>query len=229
MPPHTHNVRSSSTSILQSGLERSIRRCCYVGFDIEWPSLPVEVPISRGIFGDELGSCSLCARLRRHRVSGQSQSQCDGVVPKLHLCLEPLEEPVPVVLVDLVATISRDQDVAIPTISGRTPSVLGDSLLHVGLIPVNLTLGVAHIEGVHELESQLLCGSVRVFDSIGDPNLVIGTIWRDPVQGKAVNSNVLSGGNVGFPLIDVVGVAVHHHEVSEDSGSRGGLQSQRQR
>ncbi|KAI6876463.1 hypothetical protein KC338_g220 [Hortaea werneckii] len=90
------------------------------------------------------------------------------------------------------------------------------SVGHVRLVPVDVALAVAHIERVHELETHLLGGSEGVVDTVGHPAQAGLALRRDPVHGKAVNAHLLRRGHVLLPLVDIVGVSVLDHEVSED-------------
>ena len=177
--------------------------------------MPVEVSVDRGVVGDQLRGGRGRTSLRGHGVLGEGGSKGDGIVPVLHVGLETGEELV-TILVDHVTSVGGDEDVAVPAVGGGAAGVLGDHFLHEGLVPVDVALGVAHVEGVHELEAHVLGGGESIVDSIDGPALIAGAVGRNPVEREAVNANVLGCGHVGLPLVLVVGVGVLQHEVGED-------------
>lgn len=152
-------------------------------------------------------------------VRSQGRREANSIARVPHLALEILKEII-AVMVDRFAAVGRDQDVAVPSVGGGASGGPLNGVSHVGSVPVDVALAPAHVEGMHHLESHLLCGSVGVVDTVYLPPKTTLAIRWHPVHGEPIDADLLRGFDVGLPLLVVVGEGVLDHEMRHDGGSR---------
>lgn len=216
-----HHVRARLACLLHGVLEGLVGGTCVVDVVSHGPSLPVEVAVSGGEVLDHLEGGAIGVLLGLVGVAGKGGSERDGVAGELHLRLEVREEEV-AVLLDAVATVGGDEHVAVPAVCGLAASVLLEDIGHVCGVPVSavVALGPRHVEGVDDLEADLLGSLVGVVNAVLLPSKTALAVWGHPVHGEGVDSDGLGGLHVCLPLSLVVSPGVLDHEVGEDiSGS----------
>ena len=218
-----HDVGTGLAFLLHLSLELLVGTDGVVDALGHGPRLPVEVAVNSGEVSDHLkGSCHGVV-LGLGGVVGQSGGERDGVAGESHLELEVDEEHVSVLL-DTVAAVGGDEDVAVPAVGGLAAGVLLEDVGHVGGVPVAavVALGPGHVEGVDDLEAELLGGLVGVVDAVLLPLKTTLAVWGHPVHGEGVDADGLCLLHVELPLGLVVCVGILDHEVGEDIGGGDG-------
>lgn len=216
-----HDVRAGLACLLHGALESLVGSDSVVDVVRHGPRLPVEVAIGGGEVESHLEGGARRVFLGLCRVGGQSRGERDGVARELHLGLEVREEEV-AVLLDCVATVSSDKHVAVPAIGGLAASVLLENIGHVCGVPVAavVALGPGHVEGVDDLEADLLGSLVGVVNAGLLPRETALAVWGHPVHGEGIDADRFGRLHVRLPLGLVVSPGVLDHEVGEDiSGS----------
>jgi hypothetical protein len=102
-------------------------------------------------------------------------------------------------------------------------------VLHEGLIPECGTNGVTHVEGEHQLEALLLSHAESIVDAVECPLHIRAAIRSVPIQCEAINPDLLRCSDVFAPLLEVIGVRVVHHEMSENDSGMGDVNPRQHR
>jgi len=217
-----HHVRAGLACLLHGVLEGLVGSAGVVDVVRHGPSLPVEVAVSGGEVLNHLVGGTLRVLLGLVGVAGKCRSERDGVAGELHLGLEVGEEEV-AVLLDAIATVGGDEHVAVPAVGGLAAGVLLEDVGHVGGVPVSavVALGPGHVEGVDDLEADLLGSLVGVVNAVLLPSKTALAVWGHPVHGKGIDADRLGGLHVSLPLSLVVSPGVLNHEVGEDISGGG--------